>query len=156
MKAEEITCDFFDKELYAIYLAAWERWGAEAWHIVWRSGEIMLEEIEDELDLGGTTWIEGMQHLADYLARVGYVREISVEQVGEDRMEYTMLDPAILPGAKRLVAMNAVPGHISTTLMFALLAKHYDLRAEMLGDPDLRDDGSAVEQWRVVPSEKEG
>jgi hypothetical protein len=156
VKAEEITRDFFDKELYAIYLAAWERWGDEAWEIVWRSGQIVFQEIEDELDLEGTTWIEGMQRLADYLARVGYVRDISVEQVREDRMEYTMLDPAILPGAKRLVAMNAVPGHVSTTLMFALLARRYGLRAEMLGDPDLRDDGSAVEQWRVVPIENEG
>jgi len=154
MKAEEITRDFFDKELYAIYLAAWEEWGDEAWKIVWRSGEIMLDEIEAELDLDGTTWIEGLQRLADYLARVGYVRYISVKQVGEDRVEYDMFDPAILPGAKRLVAMGAVPGHVSTTLMFALLAKRYGLRAEMIGDPDLRDDGHAIEQWRVLPLEE--
>ncbi|HEY63300.1 MAG TPA: hypothetical protein G4O02_01895 [Caldilineae bacterium] len=154
MKAEEITRDFFDKELYAIYLAAWEEWGDEAWKIVWRSGEIMLDEIEAELDLDGTTWIEGLQRLADYLAKVGYVRYISVKQVGEDRVEYDMFDPAILPGAKRLVAMGAVPGHVSTTLMFALLAKRYGLRAEMIGDPDLRDDGHAIEQWRVLPLEE--
>ena len=55
-----VTDEFFDKELYAIYLAAWEFWGDEAWKIVWRSGEIMLEEIEPELDLAGTTWLEGM------------------------------------------------------------------------------------------------
>ena len=154
MRAEEITRDFFDKELYANYLAAWEEWGPEAWKIVWRSGQIVLEQIEQELDLEGTTWIEGMQHLADYLAKVGYVRDISVKQMGEDRVEYTMLDPAILPGAKRLVAMNAVPGHCSTTLMFALLTKHYGLRAEMIGDPDLRDDGYAIEQWHVLPMEE--
>ena len=34
MNAEEITRDFFDKELYAIYLAAWEEWGEESWKIV--------------------------------------------------------------------------------------------------------------------------
>ena len=151
MCSKEITRDFFDKELYAIYLAAWEQWGEAAWKIVWRSGEILLKEIEPELGLEGTTWIEGMQHLAGYLAKVGYVRDISVKQVAEDRMEYTMFDPAILPGAMRLVAMNAVPAHCSTTLMFALLAKHYGLRAEMIGDPDLRDDGYAIEQWRVFP-----
>jgi hypothetical protein len=155
MKAEEITRDFFDKELYAIYLAAWEEWGAEAWKIVWRSGEIMFDEIEAGLDLDGTTWIEGLQRLADYLARVGYVRYISVRQVAEDRVEYDMADPAILPGAKRLVAIGAVPAHVSTTLMFALLARRYGLRAEMIGDPDLRDDGHAIEQWRVFPTEEE-
>jgi len=151
MKADEITRDFFDKELYAIYKATWEKWGDEAWHVVWRSGEIIFDDIESELHLKGTTWIEGMQRLADYLARVGYVRDISVKQTAEDRMEYTMNDPAILPGAKRLIAMGAVPGHVSTTLMFAMLKKCYGLKAEMLGDPDLRDDGYAVEQWQVLP-----
>jgi hypothetical protein len=154
MKAEEITRDFFDKELYAIYKAAWENWGDQAWKVVWRSGQIIFEDIEAELNLEGTTWIEGMQHLADYLARVGYVKDISVKQTAEDKMEYTMNDPAILPGAKRLMALGAVPGHVSTTLMFAMLAKCYGLKAEMLGDPDLRDDGYAVEQWQVLPLEK--
>jgi hypothetical protein len=39
--------------------------------------------------------------------------------------------------------------------MFALLARRYGLRAEMIGDPDLRDDGHAIEQWRVFPTEEE-
>ena len=151
MNAEEITRDFFDKEFYAIYLAAHENWGGASWNIVWRSGEIIFDEIEPELGLENTNWIEGMQRLAAYLRRVGYVRDISVEQKGADRMEYTMFDPAILPGAKRLVAQGAAPGHVSTTLMFAMLKKCYGLGAEMLGDPDLRDDGYAVEQWRVFP-----
>jgi hypothetical protein len=152
-----VTQDFFDKELYAIYLAAWEEWGDEAWRIVWRSGQIMLAEIEPELDLKDTTWIEGLQRLGDYLSRVGYVRSISVRQIAEDRMEYIMRDPAILPGAKRLVAIHAVPGHCSTTLMFALLAKWYGMGAEMIGDPELRDDGDAIEIWRMFPlSENQG
>jgi len=155
MKTEEITRDFFDKEIYAIYKAVWEKWGDTAWEIVWRSGQIIFDDIEGELKLEGTTWIEGMQRLADYLARVGYVKFISVKQTAEDKMEYTMNDPAILPGAKRLMAIRAVPAHISTTLMFAMLGKCYGLKAEMIGDPDLRDDGYAVEQWQVVPLKKE-
>jgi hypothetical protein len=150
-----VTDDFFDKELYSIYLAAWELWGEDAWKIVWRSGQIMLEEIEPQLALEGTTWLQGMQRLGDYLSRAGYVRSISVRQIDEDRMEYTMRDPAILPGAKRLVAMRAVPGHCSTTLMFALLAKWYGLGAEMIGDPELREDGDAIEVWRVFPLEQQ-
>jgi hypothetical protein len=64
-----------------------------------------------------------------------------------------MLDPVILPGAERLIAEGAVPAHISTTLMFALLKKRFGLRAEMVGDPDLRPDGLATERWRLVPLE---
>ena len=155
MKVEEISRDFFDKELYAIYKAVWEHWGDQAWKVVWRSGEIIFDDIEKDLHLEGTTWIEGMQHLADYLAQVGYVRDISVKQVSANRMEYTMNDPAILPGAKRLTAIGAAPGHVSTTLMFAMLAKCYGLRAEMIGGPELRDDGYAIEQWEVLPLKKE-
>jgi hypothetical protein len=151
MNTDEITRDFFDKQLYAIYKGVWENWGEDAWKIVWRTGELVFDEIEPELHLAGTTWIEGMQRLGAYLAKVGYVRGISVKQITEDRMEYSMNDPAIMSCAKRLVAIRAAPPHVSTALMFAMLKKVYGLGAEMLGDPDLRDDGFAVEQWQVFP-----
>ncbi len=144
---------YFDKQIYALYRAVWERWGDEAWYVVWRSGEVLLEAIEAELDLG----LDGdpfaaMQRLATYLKRVGYVREIAVRPLSEHEWEYEMVDPVILPGAKRLIEEGAVPAHISTTLMFALL-KRFGLGAEMIDDPDLRPDGRAIERWRLVPLE---
>lgn len=66
-----------------------------------------------------------------------------------------MLNPVILPGARRLLAEGAVPAHISTTLMFALLKKRFGLGAEMVGDPDLRPDGRALERWRLVPLDED-
>lgn len=142
---------YFDKQIYALYRAVWERWGDDAWWVVWRSGEVLLEEIEKELDLELDAGpFPAMQRLADYLQRVGYVREIAVRPLSEDEWEYEMVDPVILPGARRLLDEGAVPAHISTTLMFALL-KRFGLRAEMTGEPDLRDDGRAIECWRLVP-----
>ena len=145
---------YFDKQIYALYRAVWERWGDEAWYVVWRSGEVLLEEIEVELDL---EWDAGpfpaMQRLARYLQQVGYVREIAVRRLSEDQWEYEMVDPVILPGAERLLSEGAVPAHISTTLMFALL-KRFGLKAEMIGDPDLRADGRAIEHWRLVSIEE--
>ena len=142
---------YFDKQIYALYRAVWERWGDDAWYVVWRSGEVLLEEIEGDL---GLEWDAGpfpaMQSLASYLQRVGYVREIAVRPLSEDEWEYEMVDPVILPGAKRLLNDGAVPAHISTTLMFALLSR-FGLRAEMVGDPDLCPDGRALERWRLVP-----
>lgn len=49
---------------------------------------------------------------------------------------------------------RTVPAHISTTLMFALLKKCFDLAAEMVGEPDLRPDGRAVERWRLVEKQE--
>jgi hypothetical protein len=145
---------YFDQQIYALYRAVWERWGDKAWYVVWRSGEVLLDEIE--LDLGlepDDDPFTAMQRLADYLRRVGYVEDIAVRPLSEEEWDYEMLDPAILPGAKRLLAEGAVPAHISTTLMFALLKKRFNLKAEMVGDPDLRPDGRATERWRLVPLE---
>ena len=147
---------YFDRQIYALYRAVWERWGDDAWYVVWRSGELLLEEIEAELglDLGpGASPFPAMQRLADYLQQVGYVREIAVRPLSEDEWEYEMVDPVILPGARRLLDDGAVPAHISTTLMFALL-KRFGLKADMIGDPDLRADGRAIECWRLVPLEE--
>lgn len=146
---------YFDQQIYALYRAVWERWGDEAWYVVWRSGEVLLEEIEAELDLDqgpDANPLPAIQRLASYLQQVGYVREIAVRPLSGEEWEYEMLDPVILPGAKRLLDEGAVPAHISTTLMFALL-KRFGLKAEMISDPDLRADGRAIERWRLVPLE---
>ena len=143
---------YFDQQIFALYRAVWERWGDEAWYVVWRSGEILFNEIESELGLqADDDPFVAMQRLASYLQRVGYVEDISVRPLSKTEWDYEMLDPVILPGAKRLLADGAVPAHISTTLMFALLKKRFRMEAEMVGDPDLRPDGRATERWRLVP-----
>ena len=145
---------YFDHQIYALYRAVWERWGDDAWYVVWRSGEVLFAQIEPELGLAtGDDPIAAVGKLAAYLRRVGYVQDIAVRPLGDYEWDYEMLDPVILPGAKRLLSEGAVPAHISTTLMFALLKKHFGLRAEMVGDPDLRPDGRAMERWRLVPLE---
>jgi len=145
-----IDTTYFDQQIYALYRAVWERWGDEAWYVVWRSGELLFEEIEPELSLApGDDPFTAMQRLASYLKRVGYVEDIVVRPTGDREWDYEMREPVILPGAKRLLAEGAVPAHISTTLMFALLRKRFGLRAEMVGAPDLRSDGWATEHWRL-------
>ena len=41
----KIDPDYFDLQIYAIYRALWERWGDEAWHVVWHSGEVLFDEL---------------------------------------------------------------------------------------------------------------
>jgi hypothetical protein len=153
--ANRIDTTYFDQQIYALYRAVWERWGDDAWHVVWRSGEVLFDEIEDDLGLEpNDDPFTAMQRLADYLRRVGYVEEIIVRPTSTREWDYEMREPVILPGAERLLAEGAVPAHISTTLMFALLKKRFALRAEMVGEPDLRPDGWATEHWRLEPQEE--
>jgi hypothetical protein len=143
---------YFDHQIYAIYRAAWERWRDEAWHIVWRSGEILFDQIELDLEiLPGDDAFLAMRKLAAYLKRVGYVEEIAVRQVSAREWDYEMRDPVILPGAKQLLSEGAVPAHISTALMFALLKKRFGMGAEMVGEPEFHPGGLAIERWRLVP-----
>jgi hypothetical protein len=151
----KIDSTYFDHQIYALYRAVWERWGDETWYVVWRSGELLLDQIEPELGLQvDDDPFAAMRKLASYLCRVGYVQDIAVRPLSEDEWDYEMVDPVILPGAERLISEGAVPAHISTTLMFALLKKRFGLKAEMVGDPDLRPDGRAIERWRLVPLEE--
>jgi hypothetical protein len=113
--------------------------------------------IEPSLGLeAGDDPFVAMQALAAYLQRAGYVDEIAVRPRSEIEWDYVMLDPAILPGAKRLLAEGAVPAHISTGLMFALLKKRYGLRAEMVDEPEFQTNGLAIERWRLLTADNAG
>ena len=140
---------FFDLEIYSIYRAIWENWGDDAWKVVWRAGEVLFDEIQSDLELDASSPLSAMRDLAEYLVDVGYFADLKVRQTAEDELEYEMLEPAILPGAERIIAEGGVPAHISTSVMFAGLRRLFGLKAEMIGDPIFTDDGRAIERWRL-------
>jgi hypothetical protein len=150
MYERPIDLRFFDLEIYAIYRAIWENWGDAAWNVVWRAGEVLFDEIHAELELDTNSPLNAMRGLAEYLVRVGYFAEMKVRQTAEDELEYEMIEPAILPGAERIIAEGGVPAHISTSLMFAGLKKLFNLKAEMMGDPEFTADGRAIERWKLT------
>ena len=149
MNDRSIDVRFFDLEIYAIYRAIWEYWGDDAWKVVWRAGEVLFDEIQGQLGLDTESPLEAMQALARYLVDVGYFADMKVRQTAEDELDYEMVDPAILPGAERIIAEGGVPAHISTSLMFAGLRQLFGLKAEMIGDPEFTEDGRAIERWRL-------
>jgi hypothetical protein len=155
MQQRSIDPRFFDLEIYAIYRAIWENWGNEAWRVVWRAGEILFDEIRQTVELDASSPLAAMQGLAEYLVQVGYFAEMKVRQTADDRLTYEMVEPAILPGAERIIAEGGVPAHISTAVMFAGLKKLFGLEAEMLGDPELFPDGRAIERWRLYEAAAE-
>jgi hypothetical protein len=150
MYDKPIDPHFFDLEIYAIYRAIWENWGDEAWKVVWRAGEVLFDEIKTERDLDASSPLNAMRGLADYLVDVGYFAEMKVRQTAEDELEYEMVEPAILPGAERIIAEGGVPAHISTAVMFAGLKQLFGLKAVMIGDPVFTDDGRAIERWKLT------
>ena len=149
MHTRPIDPAFFDLEIYAIYRAIWENWGDEAWKVVWRAGEVLFDEVQEQLDLDTQSPLEAMRGLARYLVDVGYFADLKVRQTAEDELEYEMFAPVILPGAERIIAEGGVPAHISTAVMFAGLKKLFGLKAEMVDDPEFTDDGRAIERWKL-------
>jgi hypothetical protein len=149
MQDRAIDVDFFDLEIYAIYRAIWENWGDEAWKVVWRAGEVLFDEVHKQLDLSADSPLEAMESLAEYLVDAGYFADMKVRRTAEDELEYEMVDPAILPGAERIIAEGGVPAHISTSVMFAGLKRLFGLEAEMIGEPEFTEDGRAIEKWRL-------
>ena len=75
--------------------------------------------------------------------------EMKVCQTAEDELEYEMVEPAILPGAERIIAEGGVPAHISTAGMFAGFKALFGLESVMIGDPVFTDDGRAIERWKL-------
>ncbi len=150
MYDKPIDPGFFDLEIYAIYRAIWENWGDDAWKVVWRAGEVLFDEIEPDLELDRSSPLRAMQGLARYLVDVGYFADMKVRQTAEDELEYEMVEPAILPGAERIIAEGGVPAHISTSVMFAGLKKLFGLKAEMVGEPVFTKDGRAIERWSLA------
>lgn len=147
---------FFDRVIYSLYRAAGEKWGQEVWDIVWKAGEILLDEIAREHAIQGETPLGTLQNLARYLVDVGYVDHLDITPLSPTRLRYRMGRPVILEGARRLIEAHLPPPHISTALMFAALRRFHGLKAEMVGDPRFLPDGTAVEIWELRPATQGG
>jgi len=63
-----------------------------------------------------------------------------------------MLTPVISGGASQLIKEGAVPAHISTSLMVAAL-KRFNLKMEMLDEPQFFHEGCVIEKWQLRPRE---
>ena len=146
-----IQPEFFNFVVFSIFRALGEKLGEGAWEVVWRTGEILLSEIARIRNVRGETPLTTLRNLADYLVEVGYVSSLEITPLGPDRLRYVMGKPAILDGARKLIEAQLPPPHLSTALMFAALKTYHGLRAEMVGEPELLPDGTAVETWVLKP-----
>ncbi|MEM1650877.1 MAG: hypothetical protein QXH94_03665 [Sulfolobales archaeon] len=152
MPQESCKCidrEFVDLVMYAVYRAANELLGERTWDLVWRSGEILYERLEKLLKLElAEDPVEVLTKVAEWLQREGYVDRACVKEGPDGEIEYIMSRPAIARGAEELVREGAVPPHLSTSLMFAVLKKR-GLKAELSGHPQFLPDGTVVEKWKI-------
>jgi len=139
--------EFFDLVLYSIFKAVNEYIGKDTWKIVYRVGEIIVDELWDELGLTSElSALDGLNKLSRWLVSMGYVKDLKFIEKEDGSLEYWMLEPIISNGAKRLLDENLVPPHISTSILFAFLNR-LGYRVEMRGDPIFRSDGYIIEKW---------
>lgn len=149
----EITPEFLNQFIYAVYSAMHRIFGERAWEVVWKTGDILFDELERELGITETEPLPVLEKIGRWFERSGYAEKLEFHLKEGDELDYDLYDPVIRPSALRLIHEGAAPPHLSTALMFSALRKKCGLKAEMLGDPVVQDD-DARECWRLSPIEQ--
>ncbi|MBI2846783.1 MAG: hypothetical protein HYX82_02770 [Chloroflexi bacterium] len=128
---KRIDEDFVQMEVYAIYKAISELFGEKGWQVIWRSGEIVFDDLEKKLKFPDKDPLSVMKVLADYLADVGYVSKIEFRMVGDNVLEFDIYGPSFIrPSVLRLKAEKGVLPHWSTVITVAALKKICGVKAE--------------------------
>lgn len=130
---KKVDAEFLDLEVYAIYKAVTELFGDRGWDVVWRSGEIVFQELKRRLNITETEPIALLRRLGRYFEEVGYLKRMSIEALKEDEFLYDMYEVSIHEGIMKLRAEEANPvlAHFSTTVMFAALKDMCNMTAEI-------------------------
>ena len=102
-----VSVEFLNQELYAIYKALDQLIGERAWDVVWRSGEVLFDDLEKGLDITEMEPLAVMKKIGAWFERSGYVDKIEFRMVAPDELEYDMYDPIIRPSARRLISEGA-------------------------------------------------
>ena len=152
-----LDADFINAEVYAIYKAITEVSGEDGWKIMWRSGELMFEQIEPQLQFSSREPIEVMRTVGQYLKQAGYFEDIEMELLPGGVLEYQMINTATRPSAARLVEENAILPHWSTVVMVAALRKLSGVEAKMEAHdhkPELVSQSHSKERWILTKDGK--
>src|SRR4051794_8438227 len=99
-----LDADFINKEVYAIYKAITEVSGEDGWKIMWRTGELMFEQIEPQLTFTSDEPVEVMRTVGAYLRDAGYFENIEIELLPQGVLEYQMVNTATRPAAQALIS----------------------------------------------------
>jgi hypothetical protein len=140
--------EFIQLEVYAVYKAISELFGEKGWDVIWRSGEIMFDEIEKRLEFADTDPLSVLKVLARYFVDAGYVEQLDFHMAEENVMEYELSGTLVRPAILKLKEENCVLPHWSTVVMFAALKKLCGVKAETdASQPEIRSATTTRERW---------
>ena len=152
-----LDADFVNAEVYAIYKAITEVSGEDGWKIMWRSGELMFEQIEPKLEFPSREPVDVMRTVGAYLKQSGYFEDIEIELLPGGVLEYQMINTATRPSAERLIRENAILPHWSTVVMVAALRKLSGVEAKMEAHdhkPEIVSQSHSKERWILTKDGK--
>lgn len=136
--------------VFAIYKAITDQFGEPAWDVIYRSGEIMWQDLKKELNVTETEPLPVMQKLSQWLMDVGYLKEIGVSQPSEDELVYEMDTSLCRPAVMRLREVNAVLPHWSTGIMVAALREQCGIEADVdVAKPEILSPTRTRERWKI-------
>lgn len=145
-----VHADLVNLEAYAIYKAITELFGERGWEVIWRSGEIVFDELQKELNLTETEPLALMQRLADWLVETGYIHRIDVSQPSGDELVYEMEGAVLRPAVLKLREAKAVLPHWSTVVMAAALKKVCGIEVEVdAARPEILSPTRSREMWKL-------
>lgn len=143
-----IDQDFFNSFSYSVFKSLGEKLGEESWKIVWRTGEILFNEIKDKIEFRKNEPVEVIRALAKYLKKVGYLKNSRIVPLNDEEFEYWMKEPAIEKGAFKLIEEGYPPPHISTSILFSALKTFTGSELLLAGNPK-RNGKWIVERWKI-------
>jgi hypothetical protein len=148
-----LDAEFVNAEVYAIYKAITEVSGEDGWKIMWRSGELVFDQIEPHLQFSSDDPLAVMRTVGDYLVSVGYLEAIEMDLQPGGVLEYEMFGTATRDAARRLIAEDAILPHWSTVVMVAALRKRCGVEARMEArdhKPELVSQRQSRERWLLT------
>lgn len=144
----KINNEFFNSFVYSVFKAIGERLGEGSWKIVWRTGEILFEEIKEKIGFEKEEPIEIFRAIAKYLKKTGYLKDVRIVSLNDYELEYWMKEPAIEKGAFKLIEEGFPPPHISTSILFSAIKNHTNFELKLMGNPEVKDKW-IVERWKI-------
>ena len=147
-----LAASFINKEIYGIYKAITEVCGDDGWKIMWRAGELVFDQLEEELEFPSREPLDVMRTIGTYLATVGYLERVDFDLQPKGMLEYQMFGTATRDSATRLIAENAILPHWSTVIMVAALRKLCGVEAKMEAHdhkPELVNQQQSKERWML-------
>jgi len=133
--------------LNSVYKAVAEELGEESWDVLWKSGELLFNEVREEIGVDPDDDIPtAISKLCEYLKKAGLVETIEFKyDESTGILETTVTFPFKISSYRRELAG---PIYLFTSLLSSLL-HHLGYEMEREGEHYIHEGNKLSERWRV-------